>query len=230
MRLLRWLLAPLGLIATLILLWLGAALIGAALPGKRANLPGDPAEVEIRLIPGPIHYDFLLPLDAATRARLELLAHSELPLDHTAAAWLMVGWGARTFYTTTGSYSDVTAKAVLRGIFGDRSVMRVDVLPALGSDGPWTRVYLNQTEYDALLSAVLASFEQDPEGRAQRLDHPGFNATDQFFEARGSFNILRTCNVWVGDMLRAAGQDFGAWTPTPFSIRAALQLHSTGVN
>ena len=97
MRLLRWLLAPLGLIATLILLWLGAALIGAALPGKRANLPGDPAEVEIRLIPGPIHYDFLLPLDAATRARLELLAHSELPLDHTAAAWLMVGWGARTF-------------------------------------------------------------------------------------------------------------------------------------
>jgi uncharacterized protein (TIGR02117 family) len=220
----------LGLIAMLILLWLGAALIGAVLPGQRTDLPGGPAEVEIRLLSGPIHYDFLLPLDAETRARLGLLAHGELPLDHTDAAWLMIGWGARAFYTTTGRYSDLSAKAVLRGVFGDRSVMRVDVLPELGSEGPWTRLFLSRVEYDALLGAILASFEQDPEGRAQTLDHPGFNATDKFFEARGTFDILRTCNVWVGDMLRAAGQDFGAWTPTPFSIRAALWLHSTGTN
>ena len=61
---------PLGLITILILFWLAAALTGAFVPGKHADLPDAPAEVEIRLIRGPIHYDFLLPLDAPTRAHL----------------------------------------------------------------------------------------------------------------------------------------------------------------
>ena len=138
----------------------------------------------------------------------------------------MTGWGAHAFYTTTGSYSDISASAVLRGIFGDSAVMRVDVLPALAEAGPWTTLHLSRPEYEALLSAITKSFALTPDGTAQMLDHPGFTSTDRFFEAQGHFNILNTCNVWVGEMLRTAGQDFGAWTPAPFSISLSLGAHA----
>ena len=226
----RWLwrlLALLGLIAAPVTLWLIAALIGAIVPGRHADLPDSPDQVEIRLLNGPIHYDFLLPLDAPTRAHFAFLDQSDLPFDHANARWVLLGWGARTFYTTTGSYKDVSANAVLRGVFGDTSVMRVDVLPTLGQDGPWTSLHLSQAEYQALLTAIADSFVREADGRPHMLDHPGFNATDRFFEAHGRFNILRTCNVWVGEILRAAGQPFGAWTPSPYSVSTALATHGS---
>lgn len=228
----RWLwrlLALFGLIAVPVALWLIAALIGAIVPGRHADLPDSPDQIEIRLVSGPIHYDFLLPLDAPTRAHFAFLDQSDLPLDHANAnaSWLLLGWGARTFYTTTGSYKDVSAAAVLRGVFGDTSVMRVDVLPSLGQDGPWASLRLSQPEYQALLTAISDSLARDPHGKALMLDHPGFSSTDRFFEAMGHFNILRTCNVWVGEILRAAGQPFGVWTPTPYSVSTALATHGS---
>lgn len=218
----RWLFLPVGLIMA----YLGAAIVGALVPGPVANLPDAPIEVEIRLVSGPIHYDILLPLDAPTRARFAFLENSPLPLDHPQAEWLMVGWGARTFYTTTGSYRDVMARAVLRGIFGDDSVMRVDVLPHLNDDLPFPRLSLSLAEYDALMDAIALSFSRDIAGQVDLLDHPGFNDTDQFFNAERRFHIFRTCNTWVGQMLRAGGQRIGIWTPTPYAVDLSRALYA----
>lgn len=55
---------------------------------------------------GPIHTDFLLPLDADTRADFAML---DLP---ETAAWLQVGRGARGFYRQVGGYGDLRAGTV----------------------------------------------------------------------------------------------------------------------
>ena len=39
------------------------------------------------------------------------IAATGIALDHPEARWLVLGWGARDFYTTVGTYSDVTARA-----------------------------------------------------------------------------------------------------------------------
>ena len=86
---------------------------------------------------------------------------------------------------------------------------------------------MDAATYDRLVDAILASATLDPRGLPIRVDQPGFSGTDAFFEAQGRFHIFRTCNTWVGAMLRQAGLPFGTWTPLPLSVRIA-QARLTG--
>ncbi|UWR22305.1 DUF2459 domain-containing protein [Sulfitobacter sp. S190] len=171
----------------------------------------------IYLLNGPIHYDFVLPLDGSTRA-----AMAELLPDQPGAEHLIVGYGARTFYTTVGGYSDVTPQAILRGIFGDSAVMRLDVAGPLPPAHGMRTLLLNDAQYADLLAEIVGSFAS-----SEPVLIAGFTPTDRFFPAFGRFNILRTCNVWVGDTLRAAGVRFGRWTPLPASVSLSHRLYHT---
>ncbi|WP_299728939.1 DUF2459 domain-containing protein [uncultured Tateyamaria sp.] len=168
---------------------------------------------DIVLVNGPIHYDILIPIDIARRDMGWLAAHG-VALDNPDVHWLLVGWGARDFYTTTGTYADVSARAIWRGLTGDSAVMRISVAGAVGSE--WRHVGLDPAQMARLTAAISGSFAQ---GAATRpLDHPGFSEFDRFFPATGRFHLFNTCNVWVGQMMRDAGLQFGFWTPTPYAV------------
>ncbi len=212
-RLLRGLLA----IATVPALYLLAALVGALIPAGGAGAPAD-GPVTVKLLRSPIHYDFLLPADEDTRALFGFAKTAGVPIDHPDVAWILVGWGARDFYTTIGGYRDVSASAILKGIAGDATVLRVDALGPVPDPYPAIlTLHLTRAEY----AALRASIARDITG-APALDHPGFSPTDAFFPATGPFNIFRTCNVWIGERLRDAGIGTGIWTPTPYAVTLSL--------
>lgn len=221
----RWLLRGGAAFGAVVCLYLLAAVVGAVVPGPRAELgprtdlfgleAGAPADVEIRLISGPIHYDLMLPADAATRRAFGFA--SGVPVDHPGAAWVVVGWGAEQFYTTIGGYRDLRFSAVWRGITGDRAVLRLDVAGPVPEDvGRVLR--LTRGQYDRLVADITAE-------AGAPLDVPGFTQTDQFYQAKGPFHIVRPCNQWVGERLRAAGLRFGVWTPTPFAVTLSHWWH-----
>jgi uncharacterized protein (TIGR02117 family) len=192
-----------------------AAAIGGLIPGRAADLPpGD--TVEIALLYGPIHVDFLLPATPETRAALGFAAEADVPVDHPDVRHFMVGWGAREFYTTAGTYADITLGATLRAITGDAAVLRVEVIGDFpqGFDPP--RLRLSQAQYAALLDAIAAT------ASGPAIPNAGFTLTDGFVEAAGRFHAFRTCNTWVSDMLLAAGVPAGVWTPTPYAVRLGL--------
>ena len=207
----RWLLALLMLPGA-VALWFAAGLLGGAVLSD-GEAPG--SDVVVRLVGTPIHYDFLLPATPETRAAFGFAAAAGVPVEDAAVRWILVGWGARDFYTTVGGYGDMTAGPVWRAITGDASVLRVE---AWGEVDPGTApaIPMGAAQYDRLLAAIVASTD----GRA--LDHPGLTAADRFFGGIGRFDLRRTCNVWVGEMLRAAGLRFGLWTPTPQAVRLSL--------
>lgn len=213
-RALAWLLA-------LPVLWFVAGLVGAALPAGPSVPPHREDGIEIRLVSSAIHYDILLPATPETRAALAFAAEAGVPIDDPGVAWILAGWGARDFYTTTGTYRDVSPGAVASAVAGDQSVLRVDVFGAWDGAGS-TRLIVAADGYARLLRAVAASRD------GPALAHPGFTATDRFFEGAGRFHALNTCNVWVGEMLRAAGVRFGLWTPTPQAVRLSLALWGGG--
>ncbi|WP_282027668.1 DUF2459 domain-containing protein [Ruegeria faecimaris] len=53
-------------------------------------------------------------------------------------------------------------------------------------------------------------------------------STEISFKARGRFNALRTCNVWAGEVLWAANEDFGTWVPLPYSITLSRLINQSG--
>ena len=220
MRLIRNTLLALG---ALLAAYLLAAIAGALIPGPMQEAPERPGPpVTIHLVSGPIHYDFVLPLTHETRAAFAPLADQGLPVDAPGARWLIIGWGAQEFYTTTGSYADLSLTAIWRSFTGDASVLRADVIGPLRAGLDLPALTLSAGQYTRLLAAISGRLRRDDTGAPIPLDAPGFGSTDRFFAAHGRFDILRTCNTWVAAMLRAAGLRFGAWTPTPYAVTLSL--------
>lgn len=209
-------LGPLAAIA----LYLLAAVAGAFWPGPGTRIAGNTGPpLRVGLVTGPIHTDLLLPLTPDLRAHLAFALTAGVPLDDPHAEWLVVGWGSRAFYTATGSYADLRLATVWQAATGDDAVLRLDVAGPIPADAPGVEwVELTQAQLLGLTHAILGSLA-DP----APLPDTGFTATDAFFPAHGRFHLFNTCNVWIGNALRAAGHPFGIWTPTPFAVRLSLR-------
>lgn len=206
----------LALIPALPVLYLAASLTLPLIPGPGRDLSG-PLTRQIGLLQGPIHTDILFPLTPETRARFAFAEAAGVPMNHPDARWLIFGWGSAAFYTTAGTYADITASAVLTAATGDDAVIRLDALGPLPPLENLRFLQLSEAQFQALLTQTTAALAS-----TTRLPTPGLTGTDAFFPAHGHFSALRTCNVWLGETLRASGIPFGLWTPANWSITLSL--------
>ncbi|WP_284163709.1 TIGR02117 family protein [Frigidibacter sp. SD6-1] len=216
LRALRWLVA-----ATVV--FLAATVLGGLIAGPVGGPrggAGHPAR-EVGLLAGAIHNDFVFPLDPDLRRRFQFAEQGGVPVGHPDARWLIVGWGARAFYTTTGTMADIAPGAVWRAVIGDASVLRVEVWRDVDLAGlpTYRRLALTEAQYQALIAGIEAEFARDrATGSPVLVQAPGFYEGDAFFAGRTRFHLFNTCNVWVGRQLRAAGIRFGIWTPATWSV------------
>lgn len=219
-RLRRLWLLP-GLVVGAITLYAALATILAVIPGRIVPIDGT-GTVEIRLVHSPIHYDFLLPLNDVTRAAFGFTAAEDVPIDHPAATWLLVGWGAEDFYTRTGTAGDLSLRATLKGAIGDASVLRFDAwgpLPAGFHTRPLT---LSEPQFEALIAAIRSDLVTPDTPVPVTTD--GLSTTDAFFRATDRFHLFRTCNTWISRKLREAGVEMGLWTPLTWSVSLSYSL------
>ena len=195
------------------------SLVLAVLPGVRRHHDDAQSarEISIYLVQGPIHTDLLIPLNEQTKSRLDWLDAHGVDVSHADTQWLLIGWGARDFYTQTGSYRDLSFTTVAKAVFGDRSVLRLDLFGPIETSDLTMNVHLSEAQGSALLSFIEESFAYGNETRPLELN--GYSETDMFFPAMGGFNIVQTCNQWVSRALRASGLRFGKWTQVPATVR-----------
>lgn len=224
-----WILACIILLPALYL----AAAFGGALVPRHLDAPGalaqdrteEPGSVRIFLVTGLLHADIALPVSEELLAAFPDLGEAGLPLGHPGLHYLGFGWGSRAFYTTAGSYSDITVSATLRAATGDEPVMRVTPMGRLSANEDIVAIDLSTPDYRRLVSAIKASFLTGGDGKAMHLTGASIGPGDAFFLAEGHFNIFNPCNQWVGRMLHSAGIKIGIWTPTTHSLLASLKWH-----
>lgn len=224
-RVRRFLIWSMGGLGALVALYMLGGVAGAVIPARAVALPPDPPTVEVLLVAGPIHYDFLLPATAETRAEFEFAQWAGVRVWDAETEWLVVGWGARDFYTTVGTYWDISPRAIWRAIAGDGAVLRVSSVGALPPDLPVQRLILSEAQYAALLDAIRDSV---PEGAGGPVFLQLAEGGGAFYQAEGPFNLWRTCNVWVAERLAAAGVPIGRWTPAPYSVTLSLRWFGSG--
>ena len=191
-----------------LLLYVGLGTLGGMLRVGAAPAGGGPV---VYLLPGPIHTDLILPMTPEAREIFAFLSEDGIP----SREWLIVGWGAREFYTTTGSYADLETVAIWSAMMGDTSVMRVHPIGSFEVPDDMTALDLSPAQFSALLNEVRTGFDG---AVPNRLPVPGLTGGDHFYAGTGRFNLFRTCNVWVGEVLRGANIRAGLWTPFTWSL------------
>lgn len=197
----------------LLALWVCVVVGGALLPRNgAAEIEGGEAR-DVWLIRGPIHTDFVLKVDERLRERFEF---AELGVN---TGWVILGWGSEAFYTSTGTYLDLSLPVIWRAATGDVAVLRVVQVPfgvPEPSDWAHQRLRLSEDQYDALLAGIAE------DARGSVIPGASLAQGDAFYPAAGRFNIFRTCNVWVAGKLASAGLRTGAFTPTTGGLRLSL--------
>jgi uncharacterized protein (TIGR02117 family) len=180
----------------------------------------------ILVLKNPIHTDIAIPVDADLLTRFSFLRNGDLDIDHPGLAYLVIGWGGRSFYTETPTWADLKPIPVLKSFTLDHSVMHVALAGDIPlSDESVTPLRVSGDGYRALIDFIDGSFAR-PQGKPLPLLGKSYSSNDAFFEANGYFNALLGCNTWTAAALRAAGVETGWWTPLPPLLITSLRLHN----
>jgi uncharacterized protein (TIGR02117 family) len=124
--------------------------------------------------------------------------------------WIEFGWGDAEFYRTTPTATDVSIRVALRALFwpGNTSVLHVvgirGEMARAFTNAEVVRVPLSRNGFDQLLAKLDAAFVAPQGGVLADLGR-GLYGASLFYPANGSFSILKVCNHWISDLLRAAG-------------------------
>ena len=233
LRVWRAVAAALAVVALAPLAYLAAALILGmlAVHTEWRPTPEDASGVPVWLRTNGVHADLVLPARephdftrefpraALIDARRE---PSVLPFN-----WIAFGWGDRAFYLNTPTWADLDLGIAWRALTAQGpSAMHVEYIRR-PEDFDVRLLWLSEDEYARLLAYVQGGFHRAPTGRPIRIDHPGYGATDAFFEGVGSYSAVLTSNEWVRRALEHAGVHTARWAP--FDRALLWQARRAGV-
>lgn len=214
-EIIRWIGRAARAIVLALSLYVAAGLVGGAIP---VNAGWHPPVTGVRIYveSNGVHTGLVMPANAAGVDWDAAFPAADIADPRFARlGWVAVGWGDRVFYTETPHWSDLRPRTVLRAaIGGGPTVLHVEHVGEPPKGDEERAVTLTPDQYRRLAAFIRAS--RGPGGRVA----PGYGAYDVFYDARGSYNALVTCNEWTGRALRTAGVRVGAWTPFPLDVTA----------
>ena len=222
MRVLRWPGRIVAAVIGVVILYAAAALALGFIPADR-DFQSTPGGTEIFVCSNGVHTDFVLPVatpvvDWSRRFPAQDFAGPLVGLDHIG-----IGWGNLDFYRSTPRWSDFKLSTALRALSGSGpSALHVQYRPGPGPSERCGRLTLDDAHYRALADYIDGSLLSSAAGDAAIPAASGYGSTDAFYTAVGRFSLFKSCNVWVGQGLKAAGLPSGIWTPFAFLVLSHL--------
>jgi uncharacterized protein (TIGR02117 family) len=175
------------------------------------------AEIEIYLISNEIHTDLVLPVSNEVYDWHDFLNPADF--GRAPTLWLEFGWGDKGFYMEVPTWDEFSWEIALKALFlPGPAVMHVNYLnqhPSIYTTH--RRITISRGTYLKLINAIKGHFKQRDE-KPIILISKGYTDSDNFYEAYGSFSILKTCNVWTSDVLGEVGLKRPLWSPTKYGL------------
>jgi uncharacterized protein (TIGR02117 family) len=81
------------------------------------------------------------------------------------------------------------------------------------------KIMISRNQYTSLVKFIEEKFDRDQNGNFILIPtNAVYDVNDAFYDAKGKYSFLNTCNTWANDALKAAGQKAALWTPSDFGI------------
>ena len=179
--------------------------------------------IEIFISSNGVHTDFVVPARTEFADLKKLFPTQTFEAVDSSATYIAFGWGDKKFYLDTPTWNDLTFATAFQALAGlGESAMHVTYYRnKLKADDDCKRLVLSEQEFKRLLVYIITSFERD-NGKVKLIDHPGYSKNDNFYEAEGTYNLIKTCNVWTGEGLKKTGVPVGIWTPMESGVLRAI--------
>jgi uncharacterized protein (TIGR02117 family) len=179
----------------------------------------------VLLISNAIHTDIAFPADPDVINKFPFLIDAETQPDAYRFAWVMVGWGGRSFFIETPTWADLKPMPVFRALTIDQSVMHTYAFPHTLPRYPEVSFFtVTQGAFNRMLDKALEGFERDNAGQPVLIPGAAYGDSDNFYEGVGGFNAIVGCNTWTASVLRAGGIKTGWWNMLPINLQTSIKL------
>jgi uncharacterized protein (TIGR02117 family) len=213
----RILIRVLGAVVAIPLLYLAAAILLGLIP---ANPGWREAErgVTIFVNTNGVHTGIAMPLHNEVMDWRPWVPPEHLRVPATGN-YIIVGYGHRDFYLNTPSWAKLSLSTAANAAFGlGPTLLHVDHVQDPQEGSEQRAITLSPDEYRRLVDFIRPRFQLDAAGRTVPVPGRGYQTNDAFYEARGGYSAILTCNEWTGRALKAAGVRMGLWTPVEQSV------------
>ncbi len=182
--------------------------------------------IPVYIVSNGVHTDLVLPAESSRMSWSYFLRDSPLSRNLENAQYISFGWGSREFYVNTPEWKDLKIKTAINALFiNGESAMHASVIfnpPTVNAR--CLKICLPEEQFARLTAYVKTSFAINEAGLPVPINTRGYGPYDLFFEAKGNFNLFRTCNVWTNEGLNRSGIRCALWTPFDIPVLFHLSL------
>lgn len=212
-KIIKALLLSVGVLLTLLLLYIAAAYVLSRMATNREELTTE--DVTIYILTNGVHTDIVVP------AQNEWLDWTTIiPREHTRAnnahlPYLAFGWGDRGFYLETPTWNDLTFSTAFKAGTGlGDAAIHATYYRTMQEADDCRKITLSGAQYDRLILYICLSLKTNAQGQGQIIHtNANYGSNDAFYEANGHYNLFYTCNTWANNALKSCGQKACVWTP-----------------
>lgn len=167
-----------------------------------------------------MHTDIVVPVKSDYVDWSEKFPFENTLSKRTDYKFVGIGWGDKEFYLDTPTWADLKFSTAVKAAFwmSDAAVHTTfyDEMKVNDSVKSFT---MTERQYERLIKYVDESMDKDREGNYINIPtNAVYGKDDAFYEAKGAYSFLFTCNTWTNKGLKVAGQKAALWTPTDFGI------------
>jgi uncharacterized protein (TIGR02117 family) len=197
--------------------------IGYLTPRKWGNYSQTDGAIPIYITNQGIHTEIIVPVKNKYFNWNQYLPLTEIGRDaNFDYKYLSFGWGDRAFMLaeipTSATINPVTAFNAL--FLPTPSTLHLQGYRVFPQNPETKCVKISGYHYLNLVNFMKDSFQLDAKGNKIKISY-GYHNSDSFYEANGSYSILRTCNDWTAEALRKADVNTPLWS----TLSSAIMFH-----
>lgn len=180
-------------------------------------------EITIAVISNGVHTDIAVPVKNEISDWSSFVPVSDTKQADSSFQYVSFGWGDKGFYIETPTWADLKASTAVKAMFWmSSSAMHVTWRKNLPvKSASCVRLKISREKYAVLCRYIRNTFDLK-NNKPVYIVAPSYGKLDAFYEAKGTYNLFETCNVWTGNGLKEAGVRVAVWTPFEKSVMRQL--------
>ncbi|KQT18567.1 urease-associated protein [Chryseobacterium sp. Leaf404] len=184
---------------------------------KKTN---DPKNIPIYIYTNGVHTDIVMPVKNNIKDWSEKISFENVKSKKTDYKYVGIGWGDKGFYLDTPTWADLKASTAFKAAFWlSESAMHCSFYNEMKEADDCKKIMISEKQYQDLVNFVDAKFDKDAKGNYMFIKTDAvYDDNDAFYDAKGTYSFLYTCNTWSNDALKAAGQKAAFWTASDRGI------------
>lgn len=212
-------LKTLGIILGVVVVY---ALLGYLLPYIEVSSKddGQKKEIPVYIYTNGVHTDIVMPVKNDLQDWSAKIPFSNTVSKRTDYNYIGIGWGDKGFYLDTPTWADLKFSTAFKAAFWlSESAMHCTYYEKMKVANDCKMIMISRNQYKDLVEFVENKFERDAKGNFILIPtNAVYSDNDAFYDAKGKYSFLYTCNTWANDALKAAGQKAAFWTPSDVGI------------